>query len=80
MSIEISEAFFSFINFNNCGNREMPVKILATIPIIVVLFKTLVLLYNKFALFISSFLKFNPGITLVNKIHASFQAWPENSY
>lgn len=70
--IEISEAFFSFINFNNCGKREIPVKILATIPIIVVLFKTLILFCNNFTPFIPSFFKFNPGITLLNKIHASF--------
>jgi hypothetical protein len=38
ISIEISDGYFSLINFNNCGKREMPVKILATIPITVVIF------------------------------------------
>jgi len=45
MSIEISDAFFSFINFNNCGKSEMPVKTLATIPITVVMFKALIEFY-----------------------------------
>lgn len=37
--MEISEAFFSFSSLISCGKSEMPVNILATIPIKVVLFK-----------------------------------------